>query len=173
VNQLHLGCGNRKLDGFVNVDVRDEVAPDIVASVRNLDPVGENSIDLIYACHVLEHVPRPELAETLAEWYRVLKPGGVLRISVPDFRTLAQLYIYNQVPMWLLIGALHGRQDHNWNKHFVTFDHHYLAWMLTEAGFIDVRHWNPAEVHPAGWDDYSLATIDGELISLNLEATAK
>lgn len=173
MNRLHLGCGNRKLDGWINVDVRDEVAPDIVATVRNLDPIDTDSVDTIYACHILEHVPRPELMETLREWRRVLKPGGTLRLSVPDFWTIAELYIAFQTPMWLLIGALYGRQDHEWNTHYQCFDFHYLSWMLTEAGFIDIRYWRPEDVHPEGWDDYSLATIDGQRISLNLEATAK
>lgn len=170
--KLHLGCGHRLLDGFVNVDIEPGVGADETLDITNLEPFDDNSVDLIYACHVLEHIRRPVVLDTLREWRRVLRPGGTLRLSVPDFQILASLYIDDGVSLWRLIGPLCGRQNGEWNTHYSVYDKDYLSWLLTEAGFYHVRRWFPTSDHPEGWDDYSLATIDSCYISLNLEATA-
>ena len=169
--QLHLGCGKRRLAGWVSVDSRVEVEPDVVADVRHLDAWDCGEVESIYACHVLEHIPRPDLLQTLREWRRVLKPGGKLRVSVPDFGTVASLY-NDGVSFWRLAGLLYGRQDYEGNTHHIGFDYEYLAWMLGEAGFYDIRKWSPVAWLPDGYDDYSLARINGYLVSLNVEATA-
>jgi len=169
--KLHLGCGTRKLEGWTSVDSRDDVGADVVVDVRDLGYWEPNSIEAIYACHVLEHIPRPELLQTLREWRRVLIPGGTLRISVPSFATIATLY-HEGVSFWRLVGLLYGRQDYEGNAHFIGFDYEYLAWMLGEAGFYDIRQWMPDKVLPDGYDDYSRAKIDGYSVSLNVEATA-
>ena len=169
---LHLGAGTRKLPGYTSVDIRPEVEPDVVADIERLDGFKNASADIIYAAHVLEHIPGPHVITVLEEWRRVLKPGGTLRLSVPDFRVLAELYLCEGVSMWRITGPLHGRQDYEANTHFISFDYEYLAWMLGTAGYHDIRRWYPAEVHPKGYDDISLAKIDGQLISLNVEATA-
>lgn len=172
-DRLHLGCGKRKLAGYTGVDSRECVHPDVVADVQDLCMFENSSAGIIYACHVLEHIPRPHVLDTLEEWRRVLKPGGLLRLSVPDFHVLAELYIYDAVSMWRLIGPLMGGQDYEGNAHHVAFDKEYLSWLLTEAGYIDIRTWQPHQIHPAGYDDFSKAKINGRYISLNLEAVAK
>ena len=169
---LHLGCGKRKLPGWVSVDSRESTEPDVVADVRNLDAWQSGGVGQIYASHVLEHIPRPDLLATLREWRRVLKPGGKLRVSVPDFATLAALYHENGVSFWRIVGPLYGRQDYAGNTHYIGFDYEYLSWLLTEAGFYNVKKWAPASWLPDGYDDYSLARINGYLISLCVEATA-
>jgi len=169
--RLHLGCGKRKLEGWLGVDSREEVEPNVCGDVRNLDLWDDDSVAAIYACHVLEHIPRPELPMTLCEWRRVLKPGGKLRISVPDFGAVVKLY-QEGVSFWRLVGLLYGRQDYDGNTHHIGFDYEYLAWMLNEAGFYDIRTWSPMSWLPNGYDDYSMAKINGRMVSLNVEATA-
>ena len=169
---LHLGAGTRKLPGYTSVDIRPEVEPDIVADIETMEGFKNASAEIIYAAHVLEHIPRTHVITVLEEWRRVLKPGGILRLSVPDFMVLAELYLYEGVSMWRITGPLHGRQDYVANTHFVSFDYEYLAWMLGVAGYHNIRHWHPAQDHPSGYDDISLARIDLRYISLNVEATA-
>ena len=57
---LNLGCGHRKMHGFINVDVREDLDPDVVANVTKIHEVYQD-VDLIYACHVLEHFPLRKL----------------------------------------------------------------------------------------------------------------
>ena len=170
--KLHLGCGGRRLDGYVHIDARDLPGLDYVATVDELNAFEDNSVDLIYACHVFEHIKRPAQLGILRYWRRKLKSGGTLRLSVPDFATLSELYLEWGVTFWRIVGPLYGRQDYPENVHYCGFDHEYLAWLLTEAGFHTIRRWWPYEVFPVDYDDYSKAKIEHAEISLNLEATA-
>lgn len=167
--KLHLGCGKRHLDGYLNIDARADVGADLVADITNLTSFENEEVEEIYACHVLEHIPRPQVMDVLKHWHRILKPGGILLVSVPDFAALCNLY-QDGVPMQRLIGPLCGRQNYPANTHYAVYDYHYLAWLLTEAGFILIRPWTRYDWIPRGWDDYSFAQIDDKTISLNLEA---
>ncbi len=170
---LHLGCGTRRLLGYIHVDSRSEVKPDVVADVTDLHHFSDDYADLIYACHVLEHVSKPDVGRTLTEWHRVLKPGGVLRLSVPDFDVMARLYLEEGVHLIRLLGLLYGGQDYQGNAHHSTYNYETLAHRLAIVGFHSVRRWRPKKVLPKGYDDYSLAKINGKSVSLNIEATAR
>ena len=133
---------------------------------------ARNEVAEIYACHVLEHIPRPEVVPTLREWRRVLKPGGLLRVAVPDFEAVSRLYQCHNVPLWRIVGPISGRQDYEQNTHYSVYDYHYLAWQLSQAGFHTITRWEPDDWQPEGYDDYSRAEIDGVGISLNVGAIA-
>jgi predicted SAM-dependent methyltransferase len=131
--KLHLGCGKRHIPGFVHIDAVDYPHVDHVATIDNLSFIQDASVDLIYNCHVLEHFKRREVGRVLKEWHRVLKPGGILRISVPDFAKLCEVYQkYGQLD--LVIGALFGRQDYLYNIHYNVFDFATLKRELESAG---------------------------------------
>ena len=77
--KLNLGCGDKILPGYVNVDVASERAgkqPDVICDVRKLDKFDTGHADEILAVHVVEHFWRWEVVDILKEWVRVLKPGG-------------------------------------------------------------------------------------------------
>jgi ubiquinone/menaquinone biosynthesis C-methylase UbiE len=90
--KLHLGCGERFIPGFVHVDAHAYPHVDHQAKAENLAFVENGSTDLLYASHLLEHYGRSEIEGVLSEWYRVLRPDGVLRLAVPDFEACAKLY---------------------------------------------------------------------------------
>lgn len=58
--------------------------------MHNLYQISDNSITILYASHILEHNQIHTVEDTLKEWYRVLKPDGILMISVPDLKILAR-----------------------------------------------------------------------------------
>ena len=74
--KLHLGCFYKKIHGFTNVDIREDINPDLVDDVFKLENVKDESVDLIYTCHVLEHAQRQEAKDAMKRWRTVLKTGG-------------------------------------------------------------------------------------------------
>jgi glycosyltransferase involved in cell wall biosynthesis len=83
--RLHLGSGDERRPGWLNVDVRAEAMPDLVARVDALPMVPDASVDEIEACHLFEHLSLHEAHKALREWARVLKPGGRLFLELPNF----------------------------------------------------------------------------------------
>ncbi len=81
---LHIGCGNERIEEFVNVDCRRTEATDIVTIGWRLDSIGAASVDYVYARHVLEHMHRADAERAIREWRRVLRPGGLLHLVVPN-----------------------------------------------------------------------------------------
>jgi SAM-dependent methyltransferase len=176
--RLHLGCGKRFIPGFVHVDILPAPHIDHVADVRHLEFAAENSADLIYACHVLEHFGRFEFRAVLAEWFRVLKPGGILRLSVPDFAACAAVYYEQGLVDGLtgLMGLISGGQRDEFDFHKMIFDEPFLSQELLKLGFTAVRRWDWRLTEHAHVDDFSQAYIphlardNGRHMSLNLEA---
>jgi SAM-dependent methyltransferase len=70
--------------GWKTLDLVASPEVDYVADCLNLAQFGENSIEALYASHVLEHVPYTDLEATLTEWHRVLMPGGKLIVAVRE-----------------------------------------------------------------------------------------
>ena len=82
--RLHLGCGPEYREGWINVDGNTDVKTDLCSSVVSLPSLEDASADVIEANHLFEHLTQPEAVQALAEWRRVLKPGGELFLELPD-----------------------------------------------------------------------------------------
>lgn len=173
--KLHLGCGKRFINGFVHIDALDFPHVDHIAAVDNLSFIEDNTVDLIYVCHVLEHFKRRETQRVLDEWYRVLKSGGILRVAVPDFEAISLIYNKNR-DLSQVIGPLYGGQNYLYNIHYNTFDFSTLSEYLAKSGFKSVGRYEWRNTEHAYIDDFSQAYIphmdkeNGILISLNVEA---
>lgn len=180
--KLHLGCGSRYIPGFVHIDAIKYRHVDIVSSVDKL-PLVDNSADLIYASHVLEHFGRFEYINVLKEWYRLLKPGGELRLAVPDFSACVNIYISggfgDDISSSALIGLICGGQRNIYDFHKMIFDELSLSRVLFGIGFNKVARWNWRETEHFSVDDFSQAyhphmqKDTGEIVSLNLAAFKK
>lgn len=176
LSRLHLGCGERVIDGFIHVDARSLPNVDVVTPLEHLTMFEDNSAALIYASHVLEHFSRHHVSAVLAEWRRVLSPGGILRLAVPDFEKLVEVYLQTGRNLEVVLGPLVGRQDHPFNFHYMIFDARKLTSLLLEVGFLEVRPWDWRRTEHAHVDDYSqsyyphMEKETGTHLSLNLEA---
>jgi predicted SAM-dependent methyltransferase len=173
--RLHLGCGDKYITGFVHVDVLPYDHVDHIAKVDSLDFVDDQSVDLIYASHLLEHFGRHEYLGVLAEWFRVLRVGGVLRLGVPDFRAISEEYLASNT-LGDILGLCMGGQRDEWDFHKMIFDEQTLEHDLRAVGFTSIRRWDWRETEHRDIDDYTQAYLPhmdksaGRLMSLNVEA---
>ncbi|MBP8981079.1 MAG: methyltransferase domain-containing protein [Syntrophobacterales bacterium] len=175
--QLHLGCGKRHIPGFIHIDQAAFSHIDYRGPVESLPMFADNTVDLIYASHVLEYFDRIEVREVLAEWRRVLKMGGILRVAVPDFAALVEAY--RRFGLDRILGPLYGRMESGGRiiYHKTVYDFDALATVLTANGFAQVQRYDWRETIHRDHDDYSqsyLPHLDkdkGLLISLNVEGT--
>jgi predicted SAM-dependent methyltransferase len=176
--KLHLGCGNKHIDGFYHIDALPYGHVDHVGPVDNLPQIDSDTVDLIYACHVLEHFGRNDYRRVLQEWFRVLRPSGVLRVAVPDFAAVAEVYVRGGAARGIedVVGLCVGGQRDEYDFHKMIFDEELLTRVLLETGFSHVRHWDWRQTEHKDLDDYSQAYLPhmdkerGTLMSLNLEA---
>ncbi len=172
--RLHIGCGDKRLEGYVNIDAREGPAVDYVADASDL-PYQDDSVDLVYACHVLEHFPRAYVGIVLTEWGRVLKPQiGLLRLAVPNFEVMCYLYKVKGVHLERLQGLLHGGQTYESNHHYSTWDFETLCCELRRWGFFNMQLWNEQDPQnlpqPPEYRDFSMMRMNGYPCSLNVEA---
>jgi len=175
--RLHIGCGSVKIAGFANVDIRYLPNVDVVDNAEFLRKFSGKEIDIIYACHVLEHFSRWRVSSVLKRWYDLLLPDGELFISVPDFEAVVNYYKKTK-NLKSLIGLLYGGQDYDENFHHICWDFDSLKKDLTAVGFIDIHRYdyNSDETYFADFDDYSKCYLphmdkeNGMLMSLNVRA---
>jgi len=81
--RVYLGCGRDKRVGWINVDINDAHKPDIVANAKKL-PFESSTVDVMEACHLLEHLTHADAVKALEEAYRVLRDGGRLLLELPN-----------------------------------------------------------------------------------------
>ncbi len=133
--KLNIGAGAVDLPGFTPVDRK---------SGREAFPLTEAdaSVEEIYASHVLEHFPSCQVPKVLAEWARVLKPGGRLRVAVPDFELICkQLLDKPPDDRQLLYAYAFGGQTDEDDFHKSGFDSGSLRDLLRWAGLRRIRPW--------------------------------
>jgi predicted SAM-dependent methyltransferase len=144
---LHLGCGPKYLEGFINVDANPLNRVDLWLDVRNGLPFSSNSIDSIYSTHMLEHLFDGELRRLLSECFRVLKPAGGIRLIVPSLASAIKAYTEQRAD-WFTdkfprhFDSLGGRFSNFVfcdGQHRTAFDLTYLDEVLRKAGFVQVE----------------------------------
>jgi len=171
-----MGCGWRNFGKeWIHIDGGDYDHLDY-RSITQLE-FKNDSVDLIYASHVLEYFGRSKVKELLQEWKRVLKPGATLRLAVPDFRSLVSLYLEKGIQLSSILGPLYGEMKMGDATifHKTTYDFENIKALLQSLGFKNVRLYDWRETCHSNFDDHSQAYIphmdkeNGTLVSLNVE----
>lgn len=139
--RLHLGCGKKHWPGFVNIDFQNS---DIDCDIRKL-PFCDEMADEAHAIHVIEHIQRFEVLETLKEWRRVLKESGMLVLELPCLDKiipfLARRETNPRMTLWALYGDPNYKNEHMMHKWCYTKEE--MINLMIEAGFCDVREEKP------------------------------
>lgn len=173
--KLHLGCGTKKIEGYINIDIRNLDSVDLVEDIKTLKSIDSDSVSIIYAAHVLEHFGRKEYKEVLSRWFEILQPSGILRLSVPDIEQVFSHYGKFK-DLEILRGLLYGGQTYTQNYHYCGWDFTTLEKDLIEIGFQKVSRYDWRETDHSHIDDYSQCYLPhmqkdtGMLMSLNVEA---
>lgn len=182
---LEVGPGPKRLDGFETLNVIAGLEIDYVLDASKPLPFEPELFDLIYASHVLEHIPWYQTSEVLKEWYRLLKKGGSIEIFVPDGLKISKTFILSEEENpklidqdgWYRFNDQHdpciwangrifsygdgsGRKnDPNW--HFCLFSERYLRSLLENAGFNTIQKLSNADVrgHDHGWINLGMRGI--------------
>lgn len=174
--KLHIGCGKRNFGSdWIHID--GAIFPHISWHDITKLPYDPDTVDLIYASHVLEYFDREEVIVVLDEWKRVLKKEGVLRLAVPDFESMANLYVENKFQLKSFLGPLYGKMKLNEYSiyHKTVYDYKSIKDVLEQIGFRGVVRYDWKTTSHADIDDHSQAYLphmdkeNGVLISLNVE----
>ena len=176
--KLNIGCGDKNFgEDWIHIDGGDYPHLDS-KDIFNL-PYDDNSVDLIYASHVIEYFDRHGVKYYLKEWIRKLKPNGVLRIAVPDFEIMSSLYTQGAYPLDNFLGPLYGKMlmGNDTIYHRTVYDFRSLKILLENLGMRNIKRYNWKDTEHSKIDDHSQAYLphmdktNGKLMSLNVEAT--
>ena len=173
--KLEIGPGYDVLDGFETVDVVSRFNVTYIGNALRL-PVPSNAFKVVYASHIIEHIPWYQVDAALHEWVRALKPGGLLQVWTPNGLRIAKAFVeaeetgsidFHNDGWWRFneerdpckwasgrcfsYGDGTGRNHPNWHR--ALFSPRHLRQLLTSAGLMDVREMDRSEVrgHDHGW----------------------
>ena len=152
---LNLGAGMLPLPGLLNIDLCYDAVPyaqrrewldagsrTCASDIYPLDAIPDETVSFLRASHCLEHFPRAQTMDVLREWIRVLKPGGILKIAVPNFRWIAEKYLSNpDATDWPIAGYVMGGQTDERDFHKAIFDEDGLTEALEGLGLVDIQPW--------------------------------
>ncbi|MCC5665335.1 methyltransferase domain-containing protein [Nostoc sp. CHAB 5784] len=148
--KLNFGCGKVKFDGWLNIDIDTTLnTVDLIWDVSNRLPFKDNSCQIIYHEHMLEHLPVEQGIFFLHECYRVLQVGGVLRVAMPSLDVLlkkatSENWRDQDWLRWPEYQFIQTRAEminiaFRWWGHQYLYDSEELHRRLHEAGFIYVK----------------------------------
>lgn len=141
--KLHLACGSNLIGGWANIDLTSDtrvIRYDLTMPL----PVRSNTIRFIYSEHFIEHISLEQATRLIGECYRVLQPGGVLRMSTPSLRKLVDEYLSARLSEWSDVGwkpstpcRMMNEGMRLWGHQFV-YDTDELKHLFEENGFCNL-----------------------------------
>jgi predicted SAM-dependent methyltransferase len=141
--RLHLGSGGERKDGWVNIDLLGDPV-DVAWNLANPLPFASGSVAAVFHEHLLEHLPLQAGDAFMQECYRVLQPGGILRVGVPDAGKLIRAYAGNGEYLERLhperpTALLAVQELFYWHRHCAMFDTDTLGLFFRASGFPEPR----------------------------------
>lgn len=136
--KINIGCGQNYRKGFINVDAFDKSVADMTMSAHHME-FEDNVADLVECSHVLEHLGAVRGIYAIAEFYRVLTPGGTLRIATPDIATAFESFKERKSDdRKYLMNWIYGL-DTEGMSHKYGYPEELLRDLLSEAGFVSIQ----------------------------------
>ena len=167
--KLNIG-GEQKKEGWKILNIQKKDGVDFIGDISDLSQFSENSVEEIYASHVVEHVEQSKIESTFEGIHRILKDNGKFYISVPNMNVLFRQFLEkkNQTKTKIkIMRMIFGGQIDEYDFHYFGWDFELLSGLLKNVGFEEIEKVDKFSIFT---HDTSNEDIDGELISLNLIA---
>ena len=154
IYKLHIGCQDHPLDSWLNADVYPKHTQIIYLDATMTFPFADNTFSYIFSEHMIEHINLLEGLQMIAECYRVLKPGGKIRIATPDLAFLMNLYAKPEEELHksyttfskryfpdnhpVMTGRVVNNFFRDWGHKYI-HDKQSLTYLLEHAGFLEIH----------------------------------
>ena len=135
--KLHIG-GEEKKDGWKILNIQQKNDVDFIGDITDLSQFEDNSIEEIYASHVVEHVAQKDVEKTLKGIHRILKDNGKFYVSVPDMDLLCKIFTDPKAPYnvkFYVMRVMFGGQIDEYDFHYFGWNIEFMKNFLTKAGF--------------------------------------
>ena len=139
--KVHLGAGEINLQGWINIDANKKSHTHIIDKDFQLNNILDQTLSEVYLCHVLEHFSFNESSILINKIYKKLKKGGIIRISVPDFEKISEIYNLDR-RLELVKFALMGGQNDKYDFHKSIYDFEVLSNLLKNCNFNSISVWD-------------------------------
>ncbi len=163
-NCLYVGCGRHRLKGFIHAEtnldkMKDLAPPEIICDMSKSIPLPDNSCDLIFSRHTLEHLTYVQLVNHLLLCNRIIKDDGYIRMCLPDFDLIIKDYLNKKyIPNKELmneedmIGPNENYTDSFINRifypdHFYLHNYDTLSRVLDKCGFSNIHKKEPGKTN--------------------------
>jgi len=141
MKSLNLGCGAAKIAGADNVDINPDCKADLSFDFKGPFPLPDNVYDEVYLFHVIEHIEKKFHVQLFSEIRRVMKAGGILYVSYPEFSKIVQNWLINKNADRVFWEAtIYGRQSWPSDYHVCAMDTLDFKQYLYERGFNMISH---------------------------------
>ncbi len=150
--RLHIGCGDIQFPDWINIDAQKVRGVDLQWDVRVPLPFPDGGVDAIYSHHMFEYLEFPDESSALIkEFYRVLKPGGVLRLVIPDMEKYVRSYANGDATFFKQLYRLGGGPPMRTpceiinmmfrmgTSHLFAYDYETLNLIFSESGFDNIQ----------------------------------
>jgi predicted SAM-dependent methyltransferase len=140
--KLNIGCYWMYIDGFINIDIQDNIGADLVCDMRDVyTHFMPESVDLILVSQALEHITKEDAVNVLKSYYQMLKPGGMLIVEVPDCENIDNKLENGEIDIPTKNVLLYGG-DNPYQSHHATYTKDSLTQLFKDSWFKNIFHFD-------------------------------